>query len=285
MAAGLLLTAAAILAMVAASDPASAITNCTPPAGEAGLNATEQQLLAAINNLRANPPAGFSAVPALKNSPTLSQAAAWKSFDSSASGAGFSHTDSLGRSPGQRAADCGHPSGVGENIAYGYGSVQSVMAAWIASPGHLNNMLLPYYKVVGIGLASGGRWTTDFSAHDDSGVSPPTNTQPPPPQNTNTPIPTNPPPPTATPKPPSTGFAKNLGAGSNAVVHSGASIPVSQAFESVESALLVVYHWNSVSRQWERYVPNGPGYTRSFDSLVAGQLYVIVMSSPATWTY
>jgi uncharacterized protein YkwD len=162
---------------LASAPSASALTNCDT--SEAAITPAEQTMLTLINGARA-----AAGVAPLKLSANLSRAAAWKSADPSATGSGgvpFSHTDSLGRSPFQRAVDCGYPPGAGENIAYGSTDPQTIFALWTNSPGHLANILLAGYKVIGIGQ-HGIAWTTDFGYTDDSGsVAPP------------------PPPPTATP--------------------------------------------------------------------------------------
>src|SRR5512140_799734 len=72
------------------AQSAAAISNCDT--NEADLNAAELEMLAGINAERANVGAA-----ALVPSPALNRAAAWKSADSSATGPGLSHTDSLGR--------------------------------------------------------------------------------------------------------------------------------------------------------------------------------------------
>jgi uncharacterized protein YkwD len=46
----------------------------------------------------------------------------------------------------------------GENLAWGSGSyagARSVVAMWLASPGHRANLLKPAYRRIGIGIASG----------------------------------------------------------------------------------------------------------------------------------
>lgn len=54
----------------------------------------------------------------------------------------------------------------GENIAYGYSSVRSVMTAWMHSDGHRANLLRPQFTHVGLGIKkdSSGRkyWVQDF---------------------------------------------------------------------------------------------------------------------------
>jgi len=58
---------------------------------------------------------------------------------------------------------------IGENIAAGYQSPEAVVAGWMASPGHRQNLLNSKYKEIGIGMAVGGGrygtfWTQDFGA-------------------------------------------------------------------------------------------------------------------------
>lgn len=172
------------------SRPAMALTNCDT--GTAALDAQEQQVIELFNQARAQ-----SGLAPYKVSPNLNRAAAWKSADPSATGSGgyaFSHTDSLGRMPSQRAQDCGYGGGAAENIAYGFGSAESVVNAWLNSPGH-RAAILGGYKVVGVGRA-GSAWTANFGMLDDSS-SPvsvaPTHTPTALPTPSPTPIPTPPP--------------------------------------------------------------------------------------------
>ena len=63
----------------------------------------------------------------------------------------FSHTGRDGRTPGQRVSAEGYRWWfVGENIAAGQTSASSVMAAWLASPGHCENLMRPQYTEVGV---------------------------------------------------------------------------------------------------------------------------------------
>jgi hypothetical protein len=180
---GLLLAATLASAVNAVSwSTARAITNCST--NTQALDGQELQMLVLINQKRAE--VGMSPVVA---SPNLSRAAAWKSFDSSASGPGFSHTDSLGRGPNLRAVDCGYPGSAGENVAYGYGGAQTTLDAWMKSPGHrclINGTKVPPsaqypvppdcyapisagMKVAGVGYnASVSAWTLDMGNFDDS---------------------------------------------------------------------------------------------------------------------
>jgi uncharacterized protein YkwD len=62
-------------------------------------------------------------------------------------------------------------SSAGENIATGFRTPESVVAAWMASTGHCRNILSPTFREVGTGLSDrsiagastlGGTWTQDF---------------------------------------------------------------------------------------------------------------------------
>lgn len=106
-------------------------------------------------------------------SPGLTRAALWKSGHMISAGY-FAHDDAiLGRSPWQRMTECGYPDppataagAMGENIAYGYGSPESVMAGWLASSGHRANIEGGSFTAIGIGVSRspGGTlyWTQTF---------------------------------------------------------------------------------------------------------------------------
>jgi uncharacterized protein YkwD len=62
-------------------------------------------------------------------------------------------------------------SNAGENIATGYATPDSVVAAWMASTGHCRNILSPVFRAVGTGVSGHsipgsstlpGTWTQDF---------------------------------------------------------------------------------------------------------------------------
>jgi uncharacterized protein YkwD len=69
---------------------------------------------------------------------------------------------------GQMTHSSGPPSGFstwGENIARGYPSAASVVAAWMGSAGHRANILNPSYHRTGVGyVASGNWWCQQFGA-------------------------------------------------------------------------------------------------------------------------
>ncbi|RKY19266.1 MAG: hypothetical protein DRP63_00910 [Planctomycetota bacterium] len=98
----------------------------------------------------------------------------------------FSHVNPEGEDPTARGR-AGHAGsftcnpvvpnpyrfGVGENIAYGFDSPQSVMQAWMNSPGHRSNILSSNYTHIGVGNCGGDlqghkgcgmHWTQNFGA-------------------------------------------------------------------------------------------------------------------------
>ncbi|MGW1026831.1 CAP domain-containing protein [Streptomyces sp. NPDC002577] len=77
----------------------------------------------------------------------------------------FSHTDPDGDTPWDRAEAAGISDLGGENIARGQANAQSVMDAWMNSPGHRANILNCAYKTMGVGTVFGSDgpwWTQDF---------------------------------------------------------------------------------------------------------------------------
>ncbi len=207
-----LLVAATVLGLTALfavtnARPVYALTNCN--VADFSLDGEEMAFLTLINQYRAT-----NGLNQLTISTNLNRAAHWMSNDMGVNSY-FSHTDSLGRSPSQRALDCGYPQGAGENLAGGtaWSTAQSAFVAWQNSPGHNANMLNSFYKQIGIarvnvpGSPYTWYWTTNFGAtNDGTGGAPPpantpTNTPQPQPTNTPQPQPTNTtvPQPTATP--------------------------------------------------------------------------------------
>ena len=68
----------------------------------------------------------------------------------------FEHEDLSGRSPADRVRASGyHEKLVGENIAYGPGSVEEVVQGWLDSPGHCENLMDPRFAEMGIAHAAG----------------------------------------------------------------------------------------------------------------------------------
>ena len=169
-----LLLAAAALACALALSPsvrpsrALALTNCTT---DASMDSEELAFLGLINNYRQQ-----NGLQPLALSYGLTKPSQWKSVDM-ATNAYFAHDD-LSRTWDQRIVDCGYTynTWLGENIAAGYSTAQSVFDAWRNSPGHNANMLGANYTAIGIGRYSlagspyGVYWTTDFGGVSDGYV-------------------------------------------------------------------------------------------------------------------
>lgn len=150
-----------VAAPLLAGCPTPAASPSVPPAGAPdGVN----EMLANVNSQRAAAgaaPLGWCA--------TLAAAAQAHSADQAARSA-MSHTGGDGSDIAARANRAGYVgwATLGENVAYGYRSVASVMTGWMGSDSHRDNLLNPAFTHVGFGLAvsSGGTlyWTQDFGA-------------------------------------------------------------------------------------------------------------------------
>lgn len=120
-------------------------------------------MIALINNERAN-----VGVAPLSGQSQLGNAARGHSQDMACNGF-FSHTGSDGSSFAVRITRSGYSySAAAENIAAGYGDPASVVAGWMGSQGHKDNMLNPNYTEIGIGYIYvagspyGVYWTANF---------------------------------------------------------------------------------------------------------------------------
>lgn len=75
----------------------------------------------------------------------------------------FSHVTPEGIEFGERIKAAGYPSPGAENIAEGYRSASDVMAGWMDSPGHRDNILNCELTTIGVGLDdSAWVWTQNF---------------------------------------------------------------------------------------------------------------------------
>ncbi|OSY41197.1 uncharacterized protein YkwD [Pseudonocardia autotrophica] len=97
---------------------------------------------------------------ALRVDPRINAAAQGHSEDMAANGY-FSHDSRDGRDFADRMTAAGHPSPGAENIAAGQPDAATVVADWMASPGHRKNILDCSLSTIGVGLA-GGYWTQNF---------------------------------------------------------------------------------------------------------------------------
>jgi hypothetical protein len=156
-----------VLAWAGPGGHADALVNCD--VDDVSMNTQEQALIQQLNEYRAANGAG-----ALTQSVVLTRAAHWMANDL-ANNAYFSHIDSLGRSGYQRSLDCGYPQGAGENLAgsIAWDTATSAMTAWKNSPGHNQNMLLPFYTKVGVARVYkssslyGYYWVAEFGVVED----------------------------------------------------------------------------------------------------------------------
>ncbi len=106
-----------------------------------------------LNNLRARRGLGR-----VIQSPRLTSAAAGHARDMSAR-AFFSHKGSDGSSVGRRVERKGYGYClVNENLSYGRRNLDTVILAWMDSPGHRRNMLNPNVTEFGIARAAGDYW-------------------------------------------------------------------------------------------------------------------------------
>jgi uncharacterized protein YkwD len=111
----------------------------------------------------------FAAAPTLNVSQKLNEAAASHARDM-ARRKFFEHRGSDGSQPKDRVLRAGYqPRLTGENIAYGPESAEEVVAGWLASPGHCENIMDPRFQNIGVGLATGKKrgqiyWVQNFGA-------------------------------------------------------------------------------------------------------------------------
>jgi uncharacterized protein YkwD len=80
----------------------------------------------------------------------------------------FSHTGKNGSLPWDRARAVGYDANaMGENIAAGYTTAESVVQGWINSPGHRANLLNPSFTELGVGYyyLANDTGTTNFNTY------------------------------------------------------------------------------------------------------------------------
>ncbi|MGF1661507.1 MAG: CAP domain-containing protein [Kineosporiaceae bacterium] len=114
-----------------------------------------QAVLDLVNEAR-----GEAGCDALRPEDALTAAAQGHAEDMAANGY-FSHDSQDGRSPFDRISAAGYDyRTAGENIARGQPDAQAVMAAWMDSPGHRQNILNCDFEDLGVGYveSSGGPW-------------------------------------------------------------------------------------------------------------------------------
>jgi uncharacterized protein YkwD len=141
-------------APTAPSSPTPAPDSGTTEAHTCSLSNFQSDLMALINQARATSQVcgstTYPAAPSVAWNSKLFNAAAGHSADM-ANQNYFSHTSLDGRAFDQRITAAGYAwSNIGENIAAGQSSVSSVMAGWMASPGHCANIMNNRFAEVGV---------------------------------------------------------------------------------------------------------------------------------------
>lgn len=137
------------------------------------MSTSDRVMLTLINNARAVARScgttEYAAAPSIDWHCNL-EAAAQGHSTSMAENNFFSHTGLDNSSPGDRITAAGYTwRTYGENIAAGYFDEESVMAAWLDSPGHCVNIMNPNYTEVGVAIDENPDsefriyWTQDFA--------------------------------------------------------------------------------------------------------------------------
>jgi uncharacterized protein YkwD len=160
----------ALLALVALATRASAADTLVTRESHASVRA---RVVALVNAARARPrrcgSERFAAAPPLQASRKLNDAATAHARDM-ARHKYFEHEGRDGSQPRDRVRRAGYESRLtGENIAYGPVSAEEVVAGWLASPGHCENIMEPRFHDIGVGVAIGRKrgqiyWVQNFGA-------------------------------------------------------------------------------------------------------------------------
>lgn len=153
---------AGMQAIPQAKAPApAAVTAAAVASAHCGGAGFAQEFVKRINQIRANSrmcgSAFENAVKPLHWNAKLSAAAAGHANDMATKNY-FSHRDSGGRNAGERIAAHGYDwTSYGENIAAGQDTLEQVMKAWIASPGHCDILMKETVSEVGAACVKNGR--------------------------------------------------------------------------------------------------------------------------------
>lgn len=146
---------AALVVLVGCAGDQGVGPSAAPPEGELAPAVTE--FVALVNEYRTS-----IGCPALDWDGVVAGVAQAHSEDMVARGF-FDHVNPDGQSAGDRLDDAGVSwTRWAENIAAGYGSAQTVLDAWLNSPGHRQNIETCELTVHGVGLAD-DRWTHLFT--------------------------------------------------------------------------------------------------------------------------
>jgi len=145
-------------------------TGCGVQAAESVNAAYEQQIVEMVNAERAS-----HGLPPLKRVALLDQPARYHAKDMQQDNY-FDH-DTYDRVNGELILSCSmatrissvYPDWIwiGENIARGSTSPQGVMAVWMGSSGHQQNILHPEFWEIGVGYYTGNYWVQDFGRRNN----------------------------------------------------------------------------------------------------------------------
>lgn len=146
------------------------------------ITSVQADMLQQVNDARSKPhrcgDKDYSATAPLSWDCKLKQAALVHTIDMAENNF-FSHTGSDGLNAGMRISAQGYRAwSWGENIAAGFSAVESVMSAWLESPGHCKNIMNPAFK--DLGTARVQISTSDFAIYwtQEFGVSAVSNSAP-----------------------------------------------------------------------------------------------------------
>jgi uncharacterized protein YkwD len=259
----LLLAVAAVLALLGSASPVLAAGPTDPterqsPAVPEALpfyDGEEQRAVRAINAERA-----ARGLDQLSFSPVLTEAAEWMSRD--LRGRPLDHTDTLGRSLGARVRSFGYPaqSEIRENIARGYHTGAKVVAAWMDSSGHRENILATVVQAYGLArtTTTGGpidwAWTLVLGSVVDADASR---------------------------VPASLSAGQELARGWNLVSWPGDWITIEAVATTLPASVRSVIVWDAVSSSWFSFLP-GAGISQ-FDMISPGQALWVLSDGPTTW--
>jgi uncharacterized protein YkwD len=183
-----LIVLAAVAGLLVAPAAARATGDCLPGAWPASQSAPATDVARLVNAHRAS-----IGLPALLVSPTLTAAAVWKARHM-AQYRYIEHDDPappVTRTWIDRVHTCAYPANAlaGENIAAGARTPAEVMAGWLDSPGHRQNIESSQFAAIGVGAARTADgiwlWAQDFGSVADPGSAlPPVAPPPAPPPST-----------------------------------------------------------------------------------------------------
>lgn len=155
----------------AAGPPSTELEGGAVPGGDAASDGSAGDAAARVLELTNDQRAG-AGLPPLGQSPALAEAA--QDYTRVlAGGACFGHTCGPLPDLADRLGRVGYADwrAIGENVAAGYATPESVVDGWMASPGHRANILSAAYAEMGVGYVAdasspyGTYWTVDFGAH------------------------------------------------------------------------------------------------------------------------